>query len=319
MRALTRSPPQAKKAGLWLGVGKARHYGAEIIAALAHVHELKIVHRDLKPGNVMLTAHGHVKLLDFGLGRRDTAGPQSALSLVGTPKYVAPEILHLAQQPGAQTQGSMTGTADTRQQQQQQQQQVQQPVRMGYGKAVDYWSLGCMIYEMLLGRTPFEAGVRSRAALYAKIMGGPKGVDIGALLASKVDAMELDAEAADLLRGLLRRDPGARLGGGADDKAGLPRSLLEHGFFASVDWKGLLRGEVPAPWAPSADEVAAIYHGAGGVGGGGGGGGGGIPGLLCAIDYRYALRDRNWEQEALKQEATRPPRYRKCTTTKHKT
>ena len=243
--------PQAKRKGQPLGLQRARFYAAEIIAALAHVHELKIIHRDLKvsaallfafevssqqlshilcspcrsqPGNVMLSTTGHVKLLDFGLGRRDA--DDAVTSLVGTPKYVAPEILRIAK--GEQS--------------------------SGYGKAIDYWSLGVMLYEMLVGNTPFEVGVRSRQELYKKILGtGRSGLDLRALL-SQYRTLHIDKHAASVIQGLLDRDPTKRFGG-SEEPAGMPRSLLEHPFFSEIDWLQLLHQKAPAPWVPTESEV----------------------------------------------------------------
>ena len=172
----------------------------------------------------MISSLGHVKLLDFGLGRRES--DDAVTSLVGTPKYVAPEILQIAK-------GQR---------------------RDGYGKAIDYWSLGVMLYEMLVGNTPFEVGVRSRQDLYKKILGGRHGLDIGALL-SQHRTLGIDASAATAIRGLLNRDPAQRFGG-SQEPDGLPRTLLEHDFFREIDWVQLRRRDVPPPWQPSEAQVS---------------------------------------------------------------
>ena len=173
----------------------------------------------------MLTSTGHVKLLDFGLGRRDA--DDAVTSLVGTPKYVAPEILRIAK--GEQ--------------------------KAGYGKAIDYWSLGVMLYEMLVGITPFEVGVRSRQELYRKILGtGRTGFDLHASL-SQFRKLGIDKHAASVIQGLLDRDPTKRFGG-SEEPAGMPRSLIEHPFFSVIDWLQLLRQQSAAPWKPSDSEVA---------------------------------------------------------------
>jgi len=97
-------------------------YSAELTLALEHVHAQDVIFRDLKPENVMVHVNGHVKLTDFGLSKKvdPSAGPMTRGSMVGTPEYMAPELL--AGRP--------------------------------YGRGVDWWTLGCLIYEMVTGRGP---------------------------------------------------------------------------------------------------------------------------------------------------------------------
>lgn len=111
----------------------ARFYACEIVLALEYLHGLGIIYRDLKPENLLLTAQGHIKITDFGFAK---AVADRTYSLCGTPDYLAPEI-------------------------------VQQT---GHNKAVDWWALGILIFEMLAGFPPFTADTQQ--GIYAKITAG---------------------------------------------------------------------------------------------------------------------------------------------------
>ncbi|EQC30074.1 AGC protein kinase [Saprolegnia diclina VS20] len=116
----------------------ARFYSAELVVALEHLHSLGVVYRDLKPENILLDELGHVKLADFGLAKTDvTDAASGANSLVGTPEYLAPEVL----------------------------------ARKGHGTAVDWWGLGMVLFEMLTGMPPWYT--RNRQDLYARIRDAP--------------------------------------------------------------------------------------------------------------------------------------------------
>merc|ERR1719453_1499948 len=116
--------------------GRCRFYSAEILLALGYLHGLNIVYRDLKPENVLLDQDGHAKLTDFGLSKEGIEDNFSAKSMCGTPEYLAPEILD----------------------------------KKGHGKAVDWYSLGALMYEMLTGLPPFYT--RDREQLFERIRAG---------------------------------------------------------------------------------------------------------------------------------------------------
>lgn len=180
---------------------RARFYAAEIVCALAYVHALDIVYRDLKPENVLLDAKGHIRLTDFGLSKEGISlSTSGANSFCGTPEYLAPEILN----------------------------------RHGHGRAVDWWSLGALLYEMLTGLPPFYCKDRDR--LFEKIRHGT--LDYPSSLSSR---------ATSILKGLLTKNPEHRLGSGPDDAD----SIKKHLFFYDTDWEKLTSGEIRPPWEPS--------------------------------------------------------------------
>lgn len=183
---------------------RAAFYAAEIVLALSHIHALDIVYRDLKPENVLLDAKGHVRLTDFGLSKEGISSSSSgATSFCGTPEYLAPEILS----------------------------------RQGHGRAVDWWSLGALLYEMLTGLPPFYC--RDREKLFEKIRKGHLEYP-----------RSLSAGAQALLRGLLTKDPRRRLGSETEDA----EMIKKHIFFDDTHWEKLVRGEIPPPWDPQINE-----------------------------------------------------------------
>uniref|UniRef100_A0A7E4V6Z5 non-specific serine/threonine protein kinase n=1 Tax=Panagrellus redivivus TaxID=6233 RepID=A0A7E4V6Z5_PANRE len=184
----------------------ARLYIAETVLAIEYLHSCGIVHRDLKPDNLLITAMGHIKLTDFGLSKiglmnRTTLVSEGYLDdtqqfqdnqLCGTPEYIAPEVI----------------------------------LRQGYGKPVDWWALGVILYEFVVGIVPFMGDTPD--ALFANIINEeveyPEGDEA------------LDADAENLIRQLLEKNPLDRLGTalGASE-------VTAHPLFASLDFNSLLR------------------------------------------------------------------------------
>ncbi|CRG97095.1 rac-beta serine/threonine protein kinase, putative [Plasmodium gallinaceum] len=177
----------------------AKFYSSEIILALQYLHNLNIIYRDLKPENVLLDELGHIRLTDFGLSKEGVTDNNSAKSLCGTPEYLAPEIIE----------------------------------QRGHGKAVDWWSLGIMIYEMLTGNLPFNSS--NRNILFERIkyenLTYPKNIS---------------PVAVDLLKKLFEKNPNKRLGSGITDA----EEIKKHPFFKSVNWDDVLNKKVKPPFKP---------------------------------------------------------------------
>ncbi|XP_072317016.1 serine/threonine-protein kinase Sgk2b [Eucyclogobius newberryi] len=178
---------------------RSSFYAAEMALALGYLHSLSIVYRDLKPENILLDCEGHVMLTDFGLCKEGVAVGDITHTFCGTPEYLAPEVL----------QG--------------------QP----YSPAVDWWSLGSVLFEMLFSLPPFYS--QNKADMFENILHAPLKVPSGASEA-----------ACSLLEGLLDRDVTTRLGGSADMD-----ELQKHPFFASIDWDDLLAKKIKPPFIPN--------------------------------------------------------------------
>jgi serine/threonine protein kinase len=174
----------------------AKFYAAEIVLALEYMHAHNIVYRDLKPENLLLDAKGHMKIADFGFAK---VVPEVTWTLCGTPEYLAPEIIQ----------------------------------NRGHGKAVDWWSLGVLIYEMIAGYPPFYA--ETPVAIYEKIVAGVVEFP-----------RDFDPIARDLICRLLVSDPTRRLGSSSETSYG----VRNHPWFAGIDWLGLYNRTVPAPIVP---------------------------------------------------------------------
>ncbi|XP_071970038.1 microtubule-associated serine/threonine-protein kinase 3 isoform X7 [Engystomops pustulosus] len=189
-----------------LPVDMSRMYFAETVLALEYLHNYGIVHRDLKPDNLLITSLGHIKLTDFGLSKIGLMNMTTNLyeghiekdtrefldkQVCGTPEYIAPEVI----------------------------------LRQGYGKPVDWWAMGIILYEFLVGCVPFFGDTPEE--LFGQVISDdivwPGGEE------------SLPADSQDLITRLLRQNPLERLGtGGAQE-------VKQHVFFRSLDWNGLLR------------------------------------------------------------------------------
>ncbi|XP_072922633.1 protein kinase C theta type isoform X2 [Hemitrygon akajei] len=177
-------------------VPRATFYAAEIICGLQFLHSRGIIYRDLKLDNVLLDGDGHIKIADFGMCKENILNDARTSTFCGTPDYIAPEIL-LGQK---------------------------------YSMSVDWWSFGVLLYEMLIGQSPFHGGdedelfqsIRTDDPIYPRSMG---------------------KEAKDILVRLFVREPERRLG--------IKGNIRQHSFFRDINWQALENREVEPPFKPT--------------------------------------------------------------------
>ena len=213
---------------------EARFYTAEMILAVDSVHKLNYIHRDLKPDNILIDRTGHIKLSDFGLSKNAEIYPQDyqrnverraemrknrklAFSTVGTPDYIAPEVFS----------------------------------KQGYDETVDWWSVGVILYEMLVGYPPFYADKPVETC--HKVVAWQRHFSIP-------KEARLSPNAQDLIRRLIAP---------ASDRAKSFNELKGHPFFRGVDWENLrsgrafnvpvIKSEVDVSNFDKIDETEAFY------------------------------------------------------------
>jgi serine/threonine protein kinase len=169
-----------------------KFYIAQIILALEHLHSLGIVYRDLKPENLLLDDDGNILLTDFGLAKMVL----QTNSFCGTPDYIPPEIIENKE----------------------------------YTRSVDWWQLGILIYELLVGHTPF---------FHHNINKMFNAIRTKSLRRNHY----LSEDAFDLISKLLKKNPNKRIGNSEDDA----KPIKEHPFFKDIDWNKILQKEIKPP------------------------------------------------------------------------
>merc|ERR1712187_895853 len=174
------------------------YYTAGVVYAFLHLHERRIIYRDLKPENLLLTEDGHIKLTDMGLAKFCIG---KTFTTCGTPDYFAPELISSS----------------------------------GHTNAVDWWTLGILIFELMSGAPPFESAYPMQ--IYSKVM---KGI-------SKVPfPPKCQGPVGDLIKGLLKKEPSERLPmrpGGVDN-------LKNNKFYAEFDWTKFEACTLEPPFVP---------------------------------------------------------------------
>jgi serine/threonine protein kinase len=192
-------------------VSTVQFYAAEITLILSYLHDVQhVAYRDLKPENILLDADGHLRLVDFGFAKylppppeppagqplpegEDSHGAGVTYTLCGTPEYLAPEVIR----------------------------------NSGHGTAVDWWALGILVYEMLIGQPPFWD--QNPMRIYEQIVAGH------IRFPSTSHSFHVPSSARSFILALCKTDPSQRLG----HIAGGSTRVRDHHFFDGIDWEAI--------------------------------------------------------------------------------
>jgi len=186
---------------------RSRFYAAQIISGIQYLHNMGIIYRDLKPENILLNNLGNIVMTDFGLSKQGLVSNDSrTTTFCGTPEYLAPEIIRGEE----------------------------------YTKAIDWWSVGTLIFEMLTGLPPFYSDQEEN--MYHKILVGPLEIP-----------SHFSPEVSDLINKLLIKD--------VKDRLQDPIQIKAHPWFKPIDWYQLEHLQIKPPFVPkvkSAEDVGNI-------------------------------------------------------------
>ncbi|XP_024120560.1 serine/threonine-protein kinase N2 [Oryzias melastigma] len=174
-------------------------YSSCVLLGLEFLHQNKIVYRDLKLDNLLMDADGFVRIADFGLCKEGMGHGDRTSTFCGTPEFLAPEVL----------------------------------IDNSYTRCVDWWELGVLIYEMLLGECPFPGD--DEEEVFDSIVNDDVRYPAN-----------LSKDATSLIQQLLQKDPKLRLGAGEEDASEIKR----HIFFQGMDWDALLAKKLKPPFLP---------------------------------------------------------------------
>lgn len=188
---------------------RAQFYAAEVLLALKYFHDNGVIYRDLKLDNILLTLEGHIKIADYGLCKEDMWYGKTTGTFCGTPEFMAPEILH----------------------------------EQRYGRAVDWWAFGVLLYQMLLGKSPFR--------------GEDEDEVFDAILNDEpLYPIHMPRDSVSILQQLLTRDPEKRLGSGPRDA----EEIMAHPYFRNINFDDIYHCRVAPPFIPKIDSPTDVRH-----------------------------------------------------------
>lgn len=188
---------------------RAQFYAAEVLLALKYFHDNGVIYRDLKLDNILLTLDGHIKIADYGLCKEDMWYGKTTGTFCGTPEFMAPEIL----------------------------------LEQKYGRAVDWWAFGVLIYQMLLGKSPFR--------------GDDDDEVFDAILSDEpLYPIHMPRDSVSILQKLLTRDPEQRLGSGPKDA----EEVMAHPYFKNINFDDIYHCRVSPPFVPKIDSPTDVRN-----------------------------------------------------------
>ncbi|KAL3318756.1 3-phosphoinositide dependent protein kinase-1 [Cichlidogyrus casuarinus] len=200
-----------------LDLNCTQFFAAEVLLAIEHLHSIHVVHRDIKPENILLTSDRHIKIADFGSAIITKNCKIKAQSFTGSPQYVSPEMIAFMSQ-------SFNVNLEYN--------ELPKSIKESLVYCMDFWSLGCVIYQFLSGHLPFGIDPNDASnPIYEKIL--------------KLNYQfpdSFDSTAQEIVKAFLVTDPRERLG--CQEKGGIP-VIKSHKFFQSIDWEDLPKANPP--------------------------------------------------------------------------
>jgi protein kinase A len=185
----------------------SRFYASQVVLAIEYIHKMDLIYRDLKPENILIDRNGYIKITDFGFCKLIK---DRTYTLCGTPEYLAPEIIN----------------------------------NKGYGRSVDWWSLGVLLYEFIAGYSPFGTSHDDHLKMMERIC------------ARKYKCPSyFSKEVKDLISNLIQSDLSRRFG---NLKNGV-NDIKNHAWFKSINWLSIYFQKSTPPFIPKlSDDPADI-------------------------------------------------------------